>query len=319
MKWLIAGVITLLSSIAILAWRMWPGAEPLHLAIDPWPSNELLWLAAERGLFAAEGIDIHIVDLGTAGDSSMAFARGKVDMLVTTPTELVHMAEDCQARVLLALDWSAGADVVLARTGVAAVADLRGRAVAYEPGCLTVHLLQSALASAGLDWGDITARPMAVASMNRAFAAGEVDAVVSYPPWSVELRRNAAAQVVFDSTRIPGDICDLLVARPQVLQRHPDLPARLARIWGTVRVMLESDPSAMSAIAAREGMSPREMDACLRDGIHLLSADEQTAFITSDGPLVGILRRVRASLLRAGEAVVDADPTRFLLPPGNRP
>jgi len=291
----------------------------VRLAIDPWPSNELLWLAAERGLFAAEGIHIHIVDLGSAGDSSMAFARGKVDMLVTTPTELVHMARDSQARVLLALDWSAGADVVLARPGVATVADLRGRTVAYEPGCLTVHLLQSALASAGMGWSDITAKPMAVASMNQAYAAGDVDAVVSYPPWSVELRRDAAVQVVFDSKRIPGDICDLLVARQHVLQRYPDLPARLTRIWGRVRTLVATDPSALAAIASREDLSPQEMDVCLREGIHLLTADEQAAFIASDGPLPGILRRVRASLLQAGETVEDSDPNRFLLTAGSRP
>jgi NitT/TauT family transport system substrate-binding protein len=319
MKWLIASVIALLAAIAILAWRMWPEPEPVRLAIDPWPSNELLWLAAERGLFAAEGIHLHVVDLGSAGDSTMAFARGKVDMLVTTPTELVHMAKDSQAHVLLALDWSAGADVVLARPGVATMADLRGRAVAYEPGGLTVHLLQSALASAGLAWSDITAKPMAVASMNQAYAAGEVDAVVSYPPWSVELRRDAAVQVVFDSKRIPGDICDLLVARPHVLQRYPDLPARLTRIWGRVRIMVETDPSALAAIASREDLSPQEMDVCLREGIHLLTADEQAAFIASDGPLPGILRRVRTSLLQAGESVEVSDPIRFLLPPGYRP
>ncbi|MBA3686520.1 MAG: ABC transporter substrate-binding protein, partial [Planctomycetes bacterium] len=256
---------------AMLVWR--PTSEPLRLALDPWPSEELLWLAKERGLFAAEGLDVQVVEMQSAADSHIAFERGHVDLMVATCAELVG-PNDRALRAVLALDASFGADVVLARNGIADVAALKGRRVAYEPGSLAAHHLLRALESAGLGWNDVTAVPMALVSSNEAFAKGEFDAVVTYPPWSVELVKAGGVHPIFDSSRIPNEIVDLVVTDATVLKRIPDLPARLRRVWGKAQLLL-SDDAALAAMAARERMSASEFHAVLGDGIRLVPAGEQ--------------------------------------------
>lgn len=285
---------------------MRPGKAPLRLALDPWPSNELLWLAAQRGLFAAEGLDVRTVDVASAADASIAFVRGKVDLYVATPAEVVRLAGGPRRpQVLLGLDWSVGADVILARPGIATLAELRGRPVAYEAGGLSTHVLQRGLELAGLSWGDVKPIPMAVLAMGAAYARGEVDAVVTYPPFSDELVRSGLHRV-FDTTAIPGEISDLLLCDPELRRSHPDLPVRLIRIWGRALELLQDD-AAVAAMAAHDGMRPEDFRAWFGNGIRLLRPEDQAGYIVAGGALSAILEKVGRSMQRAGETVVLFD------------
>ncbi len=314
----IAIVSTLLALLAIiLAWFGWSrqATVPLRLALDPWPSEELLWLAKQRGFFAGEGLDLQLVELATTGDTRVAFERGQVDLAPCTGAELARMAgsREPPPRAVLVLDWSAGADVVMARAAIPDLAGLRGRRVAYEPGGVSAHVLGCALATAGLAWGDITPVAMAVPGMNEALSRDEVDAVVTYPPFNAELAP-AVAHRLFDSRRIPGEIVDLVVADGALLQRMPDLPERLQRAWDRALALVPGDQTAMAAMAARESLSVEAFRASLDDGIRLVPGHEQAAFLALDGPLAKLLPRIAETMRRTGEHVPPFDPAACLLP-----
>lgn len=317
MRWLITTILLgLLLATLSLSWRLLrPPQEPLQMVLDPWPSNELLWLAHERGFFSAEGLEMRVIEMGSSSDASGAFARGKADLFVATPAELARIAGSTgpQPKVVLALNWSAGADVVLARVGVDSLAALKGRTVAYEPDGLTAHLLQRALESVRLTWNDITPVPMTTASMPAAFAAGTVDALVSYPPWSTSMLQAGRVHALFDSRQIPKEICDLLIVRADILRQFPDLTARLTRIWDRTLALLEIEAT-WGEMAKRERFTADELRRSLREGIHLIQASEQAAFIAADGPLSKIFPLVSQSLRLSGSRIDPADPAACLLP-----
>ncbi len=310
--WL-CGVLIAVVVAGAICWRSWgPSALPLRLALDPWPSEELLWIAKERGFFADEGLDVHLVEFNSASSSHTAFERGQVDLMVATSAEVVSK-NSRQLRVVLALDWSAGADVVLTRPDIADVAALKGRRVAFEPGTLTSHHLLRALESAGLSWQDVTPVPIPVASMNEAFAMGEVDAIVTYPPFSGELVSTGQAHAVFDSSRIPQEIVDMLVSDTAVLERIPDLPARLRRVWGRALTLL-TDEDALTAMGRREHLTGAQFRAVLSDGIELVKPEQQIDLIAEDGALSKSFPRVQEAMRLAGEPVTDVPVKECLLP-----
>jgi len=62
-----------------------PPPEPLRVAINPWPGFEYLYLAEQLKLFEAEGVQVKVLQFGSAHDSSRAYEQGQVDGYCTTP------------------------------------------------------------------------------------------------------------------------------------------------------------------------------------------------------------------------------------------
>ena len=103
---------------------------PLRIGMSPWPGNEFLFLAAAKGFFAAEGVQVQLVESGSLGDVLRAFERGEVDGIAGTLADVLEVRERTRRkpRVFMALGTSAGPDVILARRtldlgGIEPVAD----------------------------------------------------------------------------------------------------------------------------------------------------------------------------------------------------
>ena len=315
MRVFMAATVVLL--IAAAGFAVWRGpsamAQPavIRLGISPWPPDELVWLAHRRGYFAAEGIDLRLVNFASTSDSRLAYERGQIDGMSASMVEFLHARArpGRDARIVLFQDWSAGADVVLARPDIASLAGLKGRKVAVEPGTLTAFVLARALADVGLGISDVTLVPLGLASSSEAFRRGEVDAVVAYPPFSFDLQADGAAHALFTSATTPEEILDFLVIDGAVLAANPRLRAGMARAWQRVLDDLAREPQAVAAeTAPREGVTPAEFLAAL-GGIHLVSRAEQDGLLRADGPFRPAFARCIATLRQIGEldstAVLD--------------
>ena len=93
--------------------------------------------------------------------------------------------------------------MILARSDIQSVGDLKGKTVAAEPGSLDMIHLSLALESAGLTKDDITLRPLPQNEMVQAFTLGQIDAAVTYPPTSIELLSNDNIDPIFDTVAYP--------------------------------------------------------------------------------------------------------------------
>lgn len=286
-------------------------AGAIRIGISPWPPDELFWLAHRRGYFAAEGIDLELVSFASTSDSRLAYERGQIDGMSASMIEFLHARArpGRDPRIALFQDWSAGADVILAGPGITSVAGLEGRRVAVEPGTLTTYVLALALERAGLRIADVTLVPLGLASSSAAFRRGEVDAVVAYPPFSLDLQADGAAHVIFTSTERPEEIVDFFVIDGGVLAAHPRLRAGLIRGWQRILDDLARDPQGVAVeTAPRENIAPAEFLAAL-DGIHLITAAEQDRLLRTDGPFRPAFARAIATLRDIGEldssAVLD--------------
>ncbi len=292
----------LLACLGALGCRA-PETPDVRLGLNPWPAYELFYLASERGLYDTSVVDVHIVELTSLSDTRRAFERRQVDAFLGTTVELLKARETSRRSPVPArvLDQSAGADVIITRAGIRRVADLRGRRVGVEPGTLNVYVLARALELAGLSLDEVEVVPLALEELLPAFAAGTIDAVVTYPPVSVEAGHQPGATVVFTSSALPGEIVDLLIVDSAFATRHAAAMAEVVRGYDRALQYLVTNPDdAMAVMAGREGLPPGQFAALLHQGLSLVPADAQEGFLGPGGSLLPVLQRTRVVLERAG-------------------
>jgi len=181
-----------------------------------------------------------------------AYHQENIDGLKATLNEIQitdNFAD--QPAVVLVVDYSYGGDALVARSGIADVAGLRGGRIAYEESPLGSYVLERALQSAGLTTGDVTLLNRFPDDGEKDFRAGRADAVVTYEPVLGRILRDGAGRVLFSSRQMPGEIVDVLAMRRSVLRRRPDDVRRLLRAWFRALGDLQMNPQDAAAIMAR--------------------------------------------------------------------
>ena len=96
---------------------------PLRIGMSPWPGNEFLFLAEARGFFAAEGVEVRLIESTSLGDVLSAFDRAEIDGMTGTLADVLESRDRTRRapRAFMALGTSSGTDVILARAGVMTV------------------------------------------------------------------------------------------------------------------------------------------------------------------------------------------------------
>lgn len=277
-------------------------ADPIRIAVHPWPPFDLLYLAQEHGFFDDEDVPVQLVELSSLADARRAYERGQTDGMACGLAELIaaRSASDRRPQAIVVTDLSDGADVVLVRSGIRDVEDLRGRRVAAEPASLGVYLLVRALETRGLTLEDV--RPVFIdqTHMADAFAQGEIDAAVTYPPFAAALQR-AGAEPVFSSRELPGEVIDVVALDAEVVAARPHHARAIARAFdAAMRFATEQPDAAHATMAAREGLDPSEFRAVLASGIRLVAGHEQAAYLGAGALLERTLPRFDAVLRRIG-------------------
>jgi NitT/TauT family transport system substrate-binding protein len=186
---------------------IWPGFEPLYVAqqLHFWREDQ-----------------IQLLEFTSTSELTRAFRNGTIDGGLLTLDEALLLVEDRQdIQILLVTDVSNGADVILAKPGFSSMRDLRGHRIGAETTGVGAYLLFRALELSGLKPEDVDIVTLEFSEQQPALDRGLVDAVVTYEPVRTQLK-TAGARQIFDSTRIPGEIVDVLVVRSSYLTASPD-------------------------------------------------------------------------------------------------
>jgi NitT/TauT family transport system substrate-binding protein len=201
----------------------------LRIGTNVWIGSEPLYLARELGRL--NPATVQLVEYPSASEVLRAFRNQAIDGMVISLDELFGLAVDgLEPRIILVVDVSHGADVVVGRRGMRSMRDLKGRSVAVESGALGAFVLSRALALNGMQASDVKVVHLESNEQPSAFEQGQVDGAVTFDPYRTQFLR-AGATTLFDSTRIPGEIVDLLAVRASVVEGRPKAMAALLTGW----------------------------------------------------------------------------------------
>lgn len=254
---------------------------PLRLGSNPWPGYEPLYLARDLGY--VDERQVRIFELPTANLAVESFRNHSSDVASVTLDEAIGMLHDgTRLRILLVLDSSHGADAVVARPEIRQLSDLKGKRIAITNIPLNMYILTRMLDAAGLSRQDVTVVPMPETRHAQYYREGAADAVITFSPFMAELLKDGA-HVIFDSSKIPDEIFDVLVVHEDVYQtRRAELCNFVKQWYRTLDYMQSAPEDARRRISSRLGIDVADYPSAMAgivipgraDSEHLLGGAE---------------------------------------------
>jgi NitT/TauT family transport system substrate-binding protein len=234
------------------------------------------------------GIKIKLTQINDYVESINQYTVGGFDACVMTNMDMLTIpaAGGVDSTALIVGDFSNGNDGVVLKGAGKRLVDIKGQKVNLVELSVSHYLLVRALDSVGLRERDIKVVNTSDADIVGAFAAPTTSALVTWKPQLSAVLAAPNAQLVFDSSKIPGEIIDLMVVNTATLAANPKLGKALVGAWyETMALMLRNDAAAKSARAAManaSGTDPAGFESQLAT-THLFGTPADAyAFITGE-------------------------------------
>ena len=304
----------LLVLVSILSGCMREPELPLRIGTNVWIGSEPLYLARDLK-YLDRGV-VQLVEYPSASEVSRAFRNQAIDGMVISLDELFVLAVDGpQPKIVVVVDVSRGADVVVGRTGMHAMKDLKGKRVAVESTALGAFVLSRALVLNGMQASDVNIVHLESNEHPAAFKQGQVDGAVTFDPYRTELH-GAGARTLFDSSQIPGEIVDLLAVRASVLEKNPHALQTLLTGWFKALDYLQREPAdAAARMAVREQITGEQFLEALK-GLHIPSRTENMTMLAGTTPSLVVSGRQLMTLMVDAKLLRSRLEIEGLLAPG---
>jgi NitT/TauT family transport system substrate-binding protein len=227
-------------------------AWTIYVGWMPWP------YAAESGIVKKwadkYGITINVVQINDYVESINQYTAGKFDGVTVTNMDALTIpaAGGVDTTAVIMGDYSNGNDGVVLKKGKS-LADIKGQTINLVELSVSHYLLARGLSTAKLSERDIKTVNTSDADIVAASKSPDTTAIVTWNPQLLEVKAEPGATLVFDSSKIPGEIEDLMVVNTGTLKDNPELGKALVGIWYET-ISLMKDPGEKGK-AAREAMA----------------------------------------------------------------
>lgn len=283
----------------------------LQVGIITWVGYTPLYVAQEKGFFAKRGLKVELKKIEDSGARRAALASGRLDASVAIIDEFaVAASAGLDARVILKLDDSMGADGIVAKREIQAVQDLKGKTIAFPQGLPSHYFLICVLKDAGLSIDDIEPRYMEAGEAGAAFLAGSVDAAVTWEPWLSKASASGGHVLVTSKTK-PGLIVDVMLAHPGAVKGKADDLKKFVEAWFEAVEFVETDQAeAYSIMAKAISVGEQEFKNMVAGVKYADQASNESYFVGADGgplPVVEDLKRANKVWMDAGVSSKEID------------
>jgi len=216
-----------------IAWTVYAGNMPLGYAQDS-------GILAEWG--DRYGMDLKAVQLTDYVEAQNQYTGGAFDAVVaiTLDALTIPAAAGVDSSAVVMMNGSLGSDGMVMKGKGKTVKDLEGERINLVAFSGSHYMLSRALDMHGMSERDVEVVNTSDADIATAFQTREVEAVATWKPHLDNiLAQNPNTSLIFDSSKIPDEITDVILVRTETLDQHPELGYALAGAWFEVVDMLE--------------------------------------------------------------------------------
>ena len=245
-----------------VGWSLWPGWYPLVIA-------------QEKGLFEKHGVEVELTFFPLYSQALPNLDTRKVDAATLVVGDVLPLASQGEAKIVLITDTSDGGDSIMASSDVPSPADLRGKRIGVGLGTFGEVLVREMLERNHISVGDVTL--VDVPPENLPAELGKtVDVGHTYEPFTTEAVQKGY-HTIFSSADTPGLIPDVFVFNSDVTAERPeDVRAFIAAFFEAQEWWIANPDEAAALIAQATGLTPADIST---EGLKLFNrADNVNAF-----------------------------------------
>jgi NitT/TauT family transport system substrate-binding protein len=267
------------------------------------------------------GIKIKLTQVNDYVESMNQYTAGTFDACTMTNMDMLTIpaAGGVDSTALIVGDFSNGNDGIVLKGQGKKLEDIKGQKVNLVELSVSHYLLVRALTGAGMRERDLKIVNTSDADIVAAFGAPATTAVVTWKPQLSAVLATPGAQLVFDSSKIPGEIMDLMVVNTATLNANPKLGKALVGAWyETLALMYKNDAAAKAAQAAMakaSGTDAAGFASQLATTRVFATPAQAYEFLTGDGVIktMDLVRRFSFDhgILGQGASSVDAVGIQF--------
>ncbi len=231
------------------------------------------------------GITIELTQINDYVESINQYTAGAFDACTMTNMDMLTIpaAGGVDSTALVVGDFSNGNDGIVLKGKGKKLADIKGLSVNALELSVSHYVLARALETVGLRERDIKLINTSDADIVAAFSASDTKAVVAWNPQLGEIVAQPDAQLVFDSTQIPGEVIDMMVVNTQVLKDNPNFAKAMTGAWyETMAIVSKKDPKALAHMAAAAGTDVAGLNRMLATTKMFWTPGETYTFTTSE-------------------------------------
>lgn len=286
----------------------------LRIGTNVWIGSEPLYLARE--LEFLDSSVVQLVEYPSASEVLRAFRNQAIDGMVISLDELYGLVSDgFLPRIVLVADVSQGADVVVGRSPMRTMRDLKGKSVAVESSALGAFVLSRALAVNDMHASDVNVVHLESNEQLAAFEKGRVDGAVTFDPFRGQFLQ-AGARTLFDSTRIPGEIVDVLAVGASAIEGKPKAVHELVTGWFRALDYIDREPrDAARRMGIRQQTTGEQFLQALQ-GLHIPSREENVRMLGGPSPELAVTGGRLMSLMVDAKLLREPIDIRTVLAPG---
>jgi len=268
------------------------------------------------------GIKIKVTQINDYVESINQYTAGQYAACSMTNMDALTIpaAGGVDSTALIVGDFSNGNDGVVLKGGSdKTLEDIKGQKVNLVELSVSHYLLARGLDSVGMTERDVSVVNTSDADIVAAAATPEVTAVVTWNPLLAEVKAMPDTTEVFDSSKIPGEIIDLMVVNTETLNEHPEFGKALVGAWYEIMGLMQSDEAVLEHMASASGTDLAGYKAQL-DSTRMFYAPTEAVGFTDSADLPATMEKVATfsfdhGLL--GEGAADAGQIGIAFPGGN--
>ncbi|GAB1264398.1 putative urea ABC transporter substrate-binding protein [Aurantivibrio infirmus] len=199
-------------------------------------------------------IEIDVVQINDYVESINQYTAGQFDGCTMTNMDALTIpaAGGVDSTALVVGDFSNGNDGIVLK-GKKSLSEIKGQNVNLVELSVSHYLLARGLDSVGLAEKDLTVVNTSDADMVAAYSTNDVTSVVTWNPLLSEITSMPNSTKVYDSSKIPGEIIDLMVVNTETLKENPNFGKALVGAWYEIMATMSADDAAGKAARTEMG------------------------------------------------------------------
>ncbi|MBY0560594.1 putative urea ABC transporter substrate-binding protein [Hyphomicrobium sp.] len=254
---------TILAAVLAFAALLQAGTQSVHAAEKP--TFKLGWIvftpwmpwgyAQQSGILKKwadkYNVNIELVQLNDYVESLNQYSAGGLDGVLGSIADVysIPVANGVDTTIF-PIDYSNGADAIILKNKDK-LADIKGQTVHLVEFSVSHYLLDRALETGNLKPDDVKRVNTSDADFVAAYKSPDVSAIVAWNPQVEQIQKSGDAHIVFDSSKINGEIFESVLLRTSKLKENPDVAKALLGAWyETVGIINGTSPERAGVIKA---------------------------------------------------------------------